>query len=298
MRVIVTGATGQLGSDVCGVYDRAGCEVVALGHDAIEVERLENSRAALEKTRPQLLVNCAAMTGVEACEADPRRAYEVNAIGPRNLATLATELGFVLLQISTDYVFDGQKRTPYVETDPPHPLNEYGRSKLAGERFVLDGCARHFVVRTSGLFGRMPCRGKSGRNFVQQMLMLARQRSTVRVVDDEVVSPTHTLDVAEQLERLTRTDRYGTYHVTSQGSCSWYSFAARIFELADVRTELAFAAPGEFSGSVVRPRYSVLENAALQEAGLDGMPRWEDALRSYVSSLPARSTPGQAGGSA
>jgi dTDP-4-dehydrorhamnose reductase len=238
----------------------------------------------LGESKPELIVNTAAMHHVESCELDPARAYAVNALGPRNLAIIARELDAVLIHISTDYVFDGRKRQPYEESDPVLPLNVYGNTKLAGEAYVRATTERHFVLRTSALYGKSPCRAKGGRNFVDLMLKLAKEREEIRVVDDEVVSPTSATELARQIVCLSRSDQFGLYHATAEGSCTWYEFAKKIFDLAYVKTNLVVAAPNEFPSKVPRPKYSVLENQGLKALGANSFRTWEEGLRSYLVS--------------
>lgn len=285
MKVAVVGAAGQLGSDVSREFCRNGDEVRDLSHGEIEICSLTSVRAVFQEAKPETIVNTAAMHHVEECEADPLKAYDVNGLGSRNLATVAHELGAVLIHISTDYVFDGSKKSPYVETDAALPLNVYGNTKLAGESFVRTIAEKHFILRTSALYGTNPCRGKGGRNFVERMLRLAGERRELRVVDDETVSPTSTAELARQIVTLSRSGQFGLYHATSEGSCTWYEFAAKIFDLAGVRAKLTAAAPGEFPAKVARPRYSVLENRALQALGLNAFHPWEEGLRSYLSEI-------------
>jgi dTDP-4-dehydrorhamnose reductase len=225
------------------------------------------------------------MHHVENCEQEPGKAYAVNAVGARNLATVTRDLGAALIHVSTDYVFDGKKDEPYVENDIPLPLNVYGNSKLAGEYFVRTLNPKHFVLRTSALYGKHPCRAKGGQNFVDLMLRLARERGRVRVVDSEFVSPTPTVDVARQIAALTRCDAYGLYHATAEGSCSWYEFAREIFSVAVIEVKLEAASPSEFPAKVPRPRYSVLENRGLKTLRLNQFEPWQVGLRRYVSQI-------------
>jgi dTDP-4-dehydrorhamnose reductase len=285
MKVAIIGANGQLGSDLCQTYRGWDHAVTELNHDRLDIASFQPCHDCLEEIRPDLVINTAAMHNVEECEKDPQRAFEVNGIGSRNLALLTNELGFVLVQVSTDYVFDGTKKEPYVETESPMPLNVYGNTKLSGELFVRSIAQRYFIVRVSGLYGLSPCRAKGGLNFVKLMLKLANERDEVRVVDDEVLTPTFTRDVAEQMEELTKTDKYGLYHMTAQGSCSWYEFAKKIFELTAAQAKLSVARPGEFPAKVTRPKYSVLENAALKALGQDCMPHWSDGLERYLREI-------------
>ncbi len=198
-----------------------------------------------------------------------------------DVASLESTRG-ALRGITTDYVFDGLKRSPYIENDDAAPLNVYGNTKLAGEAFLRGLGERYFIVRTSALYGKSPCRGKAGRNFVDLMLKLAREREELRVVNDEVVSPTPTAELARQIVILCQTEEYGLYHATSEGSCSWYEYAKAIFELTNTRVNLKIADPGEFPAKVSRPKYSVLENANLKKLGLNVFLNWQEGLRSYL----------------
>lgn len=283
MKVLVIGCNGQLGSDVVETFKCSGDAVVALSHSDADVRDYDTLERCIRSSEPEIVVNTAALHRLEECEEKPGDAFAVNAIGPRNLALLSLHFNFKLVHFSTDYVFDGKKGSPYVEEDAPSPLNVYGNSKLAGEYFVRTISQKYFVIRISALFGKHPCRAKGGLNFVQGILKRAREEGEVRVVDDELVSPTYTVDVAEQLVNLVRTECYGLYHSTSQGECSWYEFAKMILELGGERARLFRASPGDFRGRVARPKYSVLENKNLQKIGLDFMPHWRNALGRYLA---------------
>lgn len=283
MKVAVIGANGQLGSDVAFAFADNGDDIVSLTHVDIELSSLDSVAACLREQHVDVVVNTAAKHHVESCEQEPDKAYAVNAIGARNLATLTRDLGATLVHISTDYVFDGKKNEPYVEDDLPLPLNVYGNSKLAGEYFVRTLNPKHFVLRTSALYGKHPCRAKEGgKNFVDLMLHLARTRGRVRVVDSEFVSPTPTADLARQIVALARCDAYGLYHATAEGQCSWYEFAREIFSVAGVQATLEVASPGEFPAKVARPAYSVLANRGLTALGLNVFDFWQAGLRKYL----------------
>jgi dTDP-4-dehydrorhamnose reductase len=285
MKVAVIGADGQLGSDVVRAFAERGDSVASLTHGDIEVSSLESVRSGLGAGALDFVVNTAAMHHVENCEQQPDKAFAVNAMGARSLAVVTRERGAVLVHVSTDYVFDGKKDAPYVESDAPLPLNVYGNSKLAGEYFVRTLNPKHFVLRVSALYGKQPCRAKGGQNFVDLMLRLARERGRVRVVDSEFVSPTPTVDVARQIAALAKCEAYGLYHATAEGSCSWYEFAREIFSMAEVEVKLEVASPTEFPAKVPRPNYSVLENRGLKELGLNRFEPWQAGLRKYVSAM-------------
>lgn len=281
MKVAVVGGNGQLGTELARVFEENGDTVNALTHADVEIADRDSVSDILRGLRPQIVVNTAAMHHVEKCEQEPERAFAINALGARNLALASKDIGAVLMQVSTDYVFDGRKASPYEESDCPCPLNAYGNTKLAGEYFVRSILDRHFVVRTSGLYGQAPCRAK-GRNFVELMLKLAEERGEVRVVDSEWVSPTSTRDLARQMLALSRSDAYGLYHATAESSCSWYEFAQQIFELTGTIVNLQIAGPDEFPAKVPRPKFSVLENGALKVHGLNTFGPWQDGLRDYL----------------
>src|ERR1700734_4442459 len=204
MKIAVIGANGQLGHDVVRAFAVQGDEVQSFNHQDVELSSLDSVVACLRSAQPEVVVNTAAMHHVENCEQQPARAHDVNVEGAKNLATATRDLGSVLIHVSTDYVFDGKKSEPYIETDEACPLNVYGRTKLAGEQLVRDINPKHYVLRTAALYGNDPCRAKGGQNFVDLMLRLARERGRVRVVDCEFTSPTATADVARQIAALSR----------------------------------------------------------------------------------------------
>jgi dTDP-4-dehydrorhamnose reductase len=282
MRITVIGAQGQLGNDVAQAFTDNGDQVFALGHGDIEVCDIDSIATTLRDLKPELIVNTAAMHHVEHCEEHSERAFAVNALGPRNLGMVAQDLGAILMQISTDYVFDGAKKTPYEEDDAPRPLNTYGNTKLAGEYYARCSVDRHIVLRTSGLYGKHPCRGKGGLNFVDLMLKLGRERGKVRVVESEEVTPTSTCELARQMVMLSRTDSFGLFHATAEGSCTWCDFAREIFAIAKLAAKVEVADPLEFPAKVPRPSYSVLENAALKARGLNCFRPWQEGLRQYL----------------
>lgn len=282
MKVAVVGANGQLGNAVTRAFANDGDDVYALTHADIEVSNLDSVKKVLLELAPRIIVNTVALHHVETCEREPEKAFAVNGMGARNLALVAHHLGAILMHVSTDYVFDGSKASPYIEEDASRPLNVYGITKLAGEHLVRCIAQKHFVIRTSALYGKDPCRGKGGLNFVELMLKLARDRGEVRVVDDEMVSPTSTEELARQMVVLSHSDCYGLYHATAEGSCSWHEFAREIFALTDTLVKLEVASLHEFPAKVPRPKYSVLENRALKLGGLNTFRQWQDGLRDYL----------------
>ncbi|HHH81769.1 MAG TPA: dTDP-4-dehydrorhamnose reductase [Chloroflexi bacterium] len=279
MRYLIIGANGQLGSDLVCVFQ--GEDLVALTHQEIEIRDIASIRGALRQYSPDLVINTAAYHKVDLCEDRADEAFAVNALGVRNVAMVCREQDCALMHFSTDYVFDGRKGEPYVEEDLPGPLNAYGVSKLAGECFVRAMLDRYFLLRTSGLFGTAGSSGKGG-NFIETMLRLASEGKAIRVVADQVLSPTYTLDLARQIEVLVSGDNYGLYHATSHGACSWYQFAAKIFELEGIAPELSPQTTAESGSRAVRPAYSELDNQRLRTLGLDRMRSWEEGLADYL----------------
>jgi dTDP-4-dehydrorhamnose reductase len=286
MKIAVIGANGQLGIDVVSAFRAKGDDVIGLTHSDVELSEIDSLNGCLRDLDPQIIVNTAAMHHVENCEREPERAFAVNALGVRNLSSIAREIGTVLLHVSTDYVFDGGKRKPYEEFDAPNPLNVYGNTKLAGEYFVRSTVEKHFVLRTSAIYGQNPCRAKGGLNFIELMLKLAKERGEVRVVDTEFVTPTSTMDLARQIVNLSKSDAYGLYHATAEGSCSWYEFAREIFAVSGVSAILKAAGPNDFPAKVPRPTYTVLENRRLKENGLNIFKPWQEGVREYFLSRP------------
>jgi len=284
MKIAVTGANGQLGSDISVEFSAHGDNVVMLNHSDIEVTDIDSVTKTIKNIKPDFVINTAAMHNVEKCELNPVQSFSVNGIGARNLAIVCNDVNAVLMHISTDYVFDGKKMAPYVETDNVSPLNIYGNTKVSGEQFISSISKKYYIARTSGIYGHNPCRAKGGLNFVELMLKLAVERPELRVVNDEFLTPTSTKEIARQLIKLSASGAYGLYHATAEGSCSWYEFAGKIFEIAGLSPKLNKANPDEFPIKVPRPKYSVLENAGLKNAGLNIFKPWDEALAEYLNS--------------
>ncbi|HKP88473.1 MAG TPA: dTDP-4-dehydrorhamnose reductase [Thermoleophilaceae bacterium] len=274
MRVLVTGAGGMLGHDVVRAAEYVNHDVVALGHAELDVTDGRRVRRTFARLAPDAVVNCAAWTDVDGAEEDPIGATKVNEQAPRHVAAAAAEIGAVIVQPSTDYVFDGEKGEPYVESDTTHPISIYGATKLAGEHGVVEANPRHFIVRTSWLFG------SNGGNFVETMLRLGRELGEVVVVRDQVGCPTYTGHLADAIVRLLDGDDYGLHHIAGGGECSWFEFAMAIFEQAGVECRTLSCTTDEFPRPAPRPAYSVLETE--REYGLV-LPDWREGLDSYLS---------------
>jgi dTDP-4-dehydrorhamnose reductase len=274
MKVLITGAAGMLGRDVVRAAEAANHEVVALARQDLDLLDVRSVRATLDAERPHAVVNCGAWTDVDGAEGDEAGATRLNGEAAGTLAAAAAEIDAAVVHPSSDYVFDGRSTRPYVESDPPSPVNAYGRSKLAGERAVAEANPRHFVVRTSWLFGA------AGRNFVETMLGLAESGGPVLVVRDQVGSPTYTGHLAEALVRLIDGESYGLHHIAGGGECSWFEFANEIFERAGTDTRAMSCTSDEFPRPAPRPAYSVLRTE--RDYGLE-LPPWQDGLASYLA---------------
>ena len=279
MTTLLIGATGQLGTELRQAF--GDHDLAPLAHSDLELTDRAQVREALDKYRPGLILNTAAYHRVDECEDNPERAFAVNAMAVRDLATAARGIGAVLVHFSTDYVFDGRQRRPYRETDPPGPLSVYAASKLAGEYFVRATLERYFLIRTCGLYGIAGSRDKGG-NFVETMLRLAREGRDIRVVGDQVLTPTSARELARKVRQLVETGQYGLYHITNNGECSWYQFAQAIFELSGVRPLLTETTSAAYGARANRPAYSVLDNANLHRLGLDDLRPWHEALKEYL----------------
>lgn len=279
MKIALLGGNGQLGQDLKNAL-RSHSVHGFTRHD-FDVTDHVRTRSVLMDTRPEVVLNTTAYHRVDDCETQPDLAYASNVLAVLNLIRIANDLDVVLVHISTDYVFDGKARQPYTEKSEPFPLSVYGNSKLAGELLVRALCRKHFMIRSGGLYGKAGSQGKGG-NFVQTMLAKAHRKEPVRVVNDQVVTPTYTVDLAHQIARVLPTENFGLYHMTNEGSCTWFEFARAIFDIAAVEADLAPTTSDAYKAPAIRPQYSVLENARLKELGLNQMRHWREALAAYL----------------
>ena len=286
MRIALIGSKGQLARDIAETWPtRLDCSIVSFDHGTLDMVRRDLVTEVLEEARPDLVVSCAAFHRVDRCESEVARTYEVNVIGHQNLADFCRAHGLGMMYFSTDYVFDGEKRTPYLETDTPRPLSVYGHSKLAAERVVSKTLEKHWVIRTSALYGIGGATGKGG-NFVDVMLSAAARKRSLRVVNDQIITPTSTLELASTMAELVDRGVTGLFHATALGETSWYDFAVRIFEEAGVEADLSPVSAEEYGAAARRPAYSVLENRALDEAGIrQHFTPWNEGLKRYIQTL-------------
>ncbi len=274
MKLLVTGAAGMLGRDVMLAAGNAGHDVVGFGHTELDVSDAAAVESKLEAERPDVVINCAAWTDVDGAEEAEETAMAVNGTGAGKVAGAAAAVGASVVYVSSDYVFDGAKRAPYVETDQPAPLSAYGRTKLAGEEATAAANPRHFVVRSSWLFGI------GGNNFVETMLRLAASQNEVLVVHDQVGSPTYTWHLAYGIVRLIEGLEYGIHHMAAAGQCSWYEFAREIFDQAEVECKVLSATTEMLGRPAPRPPFSAL--ASQREHAIE-LPSWQDGLAGYLA---------------
>jgi dTDP-4-dehydrorhamnose reductase len=277
MRVLITGAGGQLGHDLLAAF--ADHDVVGLPRAELDVTDEAAVVAAVRDHAPDLVVHAAAFTKVDACESDPDTAWRVNAVGSWWVARACALAGAAMVYVSSDYVFDGTAGRPYTEFDRVNPLSVYGRTKEAGEQLVRATLARHYVVRTSWVLGL------HGGNFVKTMLRLGRERGAVSVVDDQTGSPTFAFDLAPAIRRLAVSGRHGTYHLTNSGSCTWFELARAAFEEAGLSVDLTPTDTASFGAPAPRPASSVLDNRLARLTGLEPLPHWRDSLKRLIAEL-------------
>lgn len=278
-KLIVTGADGQLGRAINQQY--AGSreyELINTDVGDLDITNIDRVMEFVREIRPYAIINCAAYTAVDMCEKEEDLAFRINAIGPRNLSIAATETGAKLMHVSTDYVFDGNGSRPYLETDPTGPQGAYGRTKLAGENFVKEFSNRHYIVRTAWLYG-------DGKNFVKTMLRLSETHDKVRVVMDQVGSPTSAGELAKAIAYLLPTENYGLFHGTCEGDCSWAQFTEEIYRLAGRSTKVEAITSEEYGAAAKRPAYSILENYMLKMTTDFMFADWHDAIAEYIRSL-------------
>ncbi|MDE6942957.1 MAG: dTDP-4-dehydrorhamnose reductase [Lachnospiraceae bacterium] len=278
-RVMITGANGQLGRAVNLQYADSGeYELINTDVGELDITNIDKVMAFVREVKPYAIINCAAYTAVDACEKEEDLAFRINAIGPRNLSIAATETGAKMMHVSTDYVFDGNGTRPYRETDPTGPQGAYGRTKLAGEDFVREFSDRHFIVRTAWLYG-------DGKNFVKTMLRLSETNDKVRVVMDQVGSPTSADELAKAIAYLLPTENYGLFHGTCEGDCSWAQFTEEIFRLAGKNTIVEAITSEEYAAAAKRPAYSILENYMLKMTTDFMFADWHDAIAAYIGKM-------------
>jgi dTDP-4-dehydrorhamnose reductase len=279
LKILLIGANGQLGCDLVAAL--RGHELVKATHQTLDVVDFESVQRSVRECQPQVIINTSAFHKVDVCETEIMSAFQVNAYGVRNLALAAQQVDAKLVHFSTDYVFEGNVPVPRSECDPTNPISAYGVSKLAGEKFASYLWPKSIVVRTCGLYGHAGSSGKGG-NFVEMMLKKAANGDSIKVVDDQRLTPTSTRELARKVRDLLSVDTFGLFHITANGDCSWFEFAHEIFSIAGIKADLTSTTSAAFKSPARRPAYSVLDNARLRALGLDDLQDWRAALQEYL----------------
>lgn len=274
--VLITGANGQLGKELVELFTEKGFEVYGFGRDKMDITNQAQVQEVISNIKPNIVLHSAAHTQVDIAESEPEQAFSINAYGTRNVAVAAEAVGAKLVYVSTDYVFDGTTDEPYNEFSPTSPLGVYGKSKLAGEQFVRDLHSKFFIVRTSWVYG------KHGTNFVKTMLKLGEERKELSVVADQIGCPTYTLDLAHTILELVDTQKYGVYHVSNSGSCSWYEFAKEIFKISEMKVQVNPCTTADFPRPAARPANSVFEHMSIKLNEFASVRHWKEALSSFL----------------
>lgn len=278
-KILVTGCNGQLGREINRFYsDKNGFELINTDVDELDITDIKDVMGLVDSVKPYAIINCAAYTAVDACETNQDIAFKVNVIGPRNLAIAAKAHNAKLVHISTDYVFDGTKQTPYYESDSVCPQSVYGETKAEAEKMVCMFADRFYIFRTAWLYG-------DGKNFVKTMLRLAEDHDEVRVVNDQFGTPTSTEELVKAIDSILFTKNYGIYHATCEGSCNWAEFAEEIFRLAGKNTKVVGISTEEYGAPANRPAHSILENRMLKAVGGYTFCDWHDAIKKYIDKL-------------
>ena len=282
MKIALIGSDGQLGTDIIKYFKDKDADITGLTISDIDVCDRNICNDVLFRLKPNLIISTAAFHQVDVCEDEVAKAFEVNVGGLKNLAEIALSIDAALMHFSTDFVFGGyEKSAPFTEDDCPSPVSVYGISKLAGEYVLRYMMKKYYLLRVCGLYGHAGSLGK-GYNFVELMVRLANEGKDIKVVDDQILTPTSTKDIAEKLYELIQTEKYGLYHLTNSGSCSWYEFACEIFKQAGLAPNISPTTSDAFASKAKRPAYSVLDNKNLRAAGLADLRPWKESLADYI----------------
>lgn len=279
MKVLVTGVKGQLGYDVVNELEKREIEAVGVDIQEMDITDADSVNKVITEAAPDAVIHCAAYTAVDAAEDNVEFCRKVNAEGTQNIANVCRKMDIKMIYISTDYVFDGQGETPWEPDDERHPLNVYGQTKYEGELAVQNTLEKYFIVRIAWVFG------VNGKNFIKTMLNLGQTRDHLTVVSDQYGSPTYTYDLAKLLVDMVLTDKYGVYHATNEGICSWYEFACEIFKQAGMQVEVTPVSSAQYPAKAKRPSNSRMSKEKLTENGFERLPAWQDALERYLKVL-------------
>ena len=281
MKILVTGVKGQLGYDIVNVCKERNIDVKGVDIEEMDITNYEQVKKVITESKVDAVIHCAAYTAVDAAEENVDICKKINVEGTRNIALLCKELDIKMMYFSTDYVFDGLGKRPWQEYDERNPLNMYGLTKCDGERVVENLISKHFIVRISWVFG------VNGNNFIKTMLRLGKERGAVSVVNDQIGSPTYTADLAELSVDMIITEKYGIYHATNEGICSWYDFACEIFKQANMDVEVIPVDSDAFPVKAKRPKNSRMAKEQLDKNGFNRLPTWQDALKRYLKEIEA-----------
>lgn len=279
MKILVTGVRGQLGYDVVNELTKRGIEAVGVDIQEMDITDAASVNRVIREAAPDAVIHCAAYTAVDAAEENEELCRRVNADGPQNIANVCKELDIKMVYISTDYVFDGQGERPWEPDDERAPKSVYGQTKYEGELAVQNTLDKYFIVRIAWVFGI------NGKNFVKTMLQLSQNHDTIKVVNDQFGSPTYTYDLAKLLADMVLTEKYGIYHATNEGICSWYDFACAIFREAGIQINVVPVTTAEYGAKASRPANSRMSKEKLTENGFEKLPPWQDALKRYIEIL-------------
>ena len=279
MKVLVTGVRGQLGYDVVNELEKRGLEAIGVDIQEMDITDEASVNSVIGEAAPDAVIHCAAYTAVDAAEDNIEICRKVNADGTQNIANMCKKLDIPMIYISTDYVFDGQGERPWLPDDERAPLNVYGQTKYEGEIAVQNTLDKYFIVRIAWVFG------VNGKNFIKTMLNLGKTREHLTVVNDQFGSPTYTYDLARLLVDMIQTDKYGIYHATNEGICTWYEFACEIFKQADLNVSVAPVTADQYPAKAKRPSNSRMSKDKLEENGFEKLPTWQDALKRYLKEI-------------
>lgn len=279
MKVLVTGVKGQLGYDVVNELEKRGLEAVGVDIQEMDITDADSVNSVIGEAAPDGVIHCAAYTAVDAAEDNVEICRKVNAEGTQNIANMCRKLDIPMIYISTDYVFDGQGERPWLPDDERAPLNVYGQTKYEGELAVQNTLDKYFIVRIAWVFGL------NGKNFIKTMLNLGKTRDHLTVVNDQFGSPTYTYDLARLLVDMIQTDKYGIYHATNEGICTWYEFACEIFRQAGIDVQVTPVTADQYPAKAKRPSNSRMSKDKLEENGFERLPSWKDALGRYLKEL-------------
>lgn len=289
MKILITGAKGQLGKQITNILrngqseigklpkEYENVEIIGVDVDVLDITDINAVRNYLTSVKPEIIINCAAYTNVDACESNEDLAFKINALGPRNLAIISNEVNAKVVHVSTDYVFSGEGTVPFKEYDETIPVSVYGKTKLAGEKFVREIADKYYIIRTAWLYGY------EGSNFVYTIIKAGKEKGYLTVVDDQRGNPTNAEDLAHHMLKVAVTEEYGTYHCTGTGECSWYDFASKIIEFSNIDCKVDPVTSNDYVRAAKRPSYSSLDNMMLRVTVGDEMRNWEDALKVFLN---------------